>query len=73
MTILIALDQWQGQDICLAFRALAGDVETRFRGWEAKPFRCICPTITNELHWCIAEYSPVPYDEYPWFKFQPAQ
>ena len=65
---------WQGQDICLVFRALAGGVGTHFSGWEAKPFRCTCPPITNELHWCISESSPTSYDsEYPWFKFEPAQ
>ena len=74
MTILIALDGKGKTSVWLQFRALAGYVETRFRGWEAKPFRCTCPTITNELHWCVSELSPVLYDnEYPWFKFEPAQ
>ncbi|CAH3150409.1 unnamed protein product [Pocillopora meandrina] len=65
---------WQGQDICLAFRASGGYVGTTFDRWVPQPFRCTCPPITNELHWCIGEYPPSASDnEYPWFKFEPVE
>ena len=65
---------WQGQDICLAFRALGGYVRTSFERWVPQPFRCTCPSIMNELHWCIGEYPPGSSDnEYPWFKFEPVE
>lgn len=65
---------WQGQDICLAFRASGGYVGTTFKGWIPQPFRCTCPSIMNELHWCIGESPPRSYDnEYPWFKFEPVE
>ena len=65
---------WQGQDICLAFRARRGYVGTLFERWVPEPFRCTCPSIRNELHGCIGESPPWPSDnEYPWFKFEPVE
>ena len=65
---------WQGQDICLVFRATGGHVGTAFDRWDPQPFRCTCPSITNELHGCIGEYPPRPHgNEYPWFKFEPVE
>lgn len=65
---------WQGQDICLAFRASRGYVGTLFERWVPQPFRCTCPSIRNELHGCIGEIPPWPSDnEYPWFKFEPVE
>ena len=56
---------WQGQDICLAFRASGGYVGTTFERWVSQPFRCTCPSIMSCIgilvYWYIGEYPPRPH------------
>ncbi|PFX28976.1 hypothetical protein AWC38_SpisGene6250 [Stylophora pistillata] len=61
-------DDWQGQNLCLAYRPIGSYTGPAFQDWSPRPFACVCPSPPN-VPWCIGDF--VANFEYGWFKFEP--